>query len=475
MCGSFFDNYKGDTTMAKAKKTAFFCQNCGYESAKWMGQCPACREWNTFVEEPTAAKTPAGNQGLGSHSAAGRKPVHLTEISTGKEERIPTGIGELDRVLGGGIVPGSLTLVGGDPGIGKSTLLLQVCRMLSTAGHQVLYISGEESLRQIKLRAVRIGEFNENLSLLCETNLDIIRAVMEKEKPEIAVIDSIQTMYNEEVSSAPGSVSQVRESTNVLMQIAKGMGISIFIVGHVTKDGNVAGPRVLEHMVDTVLYFEGDRHAAYRILRSVKNRFGSTNEIGVFEMQQVGLVEVENPSEYMLNGRPEGASGSIVTCSIEGTRPILLEIQALVCKTGFGLPRRTAAGADLNRVNLLMAVLEKRAGIPLSSCDAYVNIAGGIRMNEPAIDLGIILAIVSSYRELAISDKTICFGEVGLSGEVRAVNMAKQRVQEAKKLGFETCILPKVSLTDEVRTDGIRLIGVSNVREAISCISDGEQ
>ena len=457
--------------MAKAKKTAFFCQNCGYESAKWMGQCPACREWNTFVEEPTAAKTPAGTQGIGNHSAAGRKPVHLTEISTGKEERIPTGIGELDRVLGGGIVPGSLTLVGGDPGIGKSTLLLQVCRMLSTAGHQVLYISGEESLRQIKLRAVRIGEFNENLSLLCETNLDIIRAVMEKEKPEMAVIDSIQTMYNEEVSSAPGSVSQVRESTNVLMQIAKGMGISIFIVGHVTKDGNVAGPRVLEHMVDTVLYFEGDRHASYRILRGVKNRFGSTNEIGVFEMQQAGLVEVKNPSEYMLNGRPEGASGSIVTCSIEGTRPILLEIQALVCKTGFGLPRRTAAGADLNRVNLLMAVLEKRAGMPLSSCDAYVNIAGGIRMNEPAIDLGIVLAIVSSYREIAISDKTICFGEVGLSGEVRAVNMAKQRVQEAKKLGFETCILPKVSLTDEVRTDGIQLIGVSNVREAISRIS----
>ena len=280
--------------MAKTKKTAFFCQNCGYESAKWMGQCPACREWNTFVEEPTASKTSAGNQGIGSHSAAGRKPVHLTEISTGKEERIPTGIGELDRVLGGGIVPGSLTLVGGDPGIGKSTLLLQVCRMLSAAGHQVLYISGEESLRQIKLRAVRIGEFNENLSLLCETNLDMIRAVMEREKPEIAVIDSIQTMYNEEVGSAPGSVSQVRESTNVLMQIAKGMGISIFIVGHVTKDGNVAGPRVLEHMVDTVLYFEGDRHASYRILRGVKNRFGSTNEIGVFEMQAEGLVEVKH-------------------------------------------------------------------------------------------------------------------------------------------------------------------------------------
>ena len=279
-----------------------------------------------------------GGQNTGGKPGA-RKPVHLTEISTGKEERIPTGIGELDRVLGGGIVPGSLTLVGGDPGIGKSTLLLQVCRMLSTAGHQVLYISGEESLRQIKLRAVRIGEFNENLSLLCETNLDIIRAVMEKEKPEIAVIDSIQTMYNEEVSSAPGSVSQVRESTNVLMQIAKGMGISIFIVGHVTKDGNVAGPRVLEHMVDTVLYFEGDRHASYRILRGVKNRFGSTNEIGVFEMQTEGLVEVKNPSEYMLNGRPEGASGSVVACSMEGTRPILIEIQALVCHSNFGIPR----------------------------------------------------------------------------------------------------------------------------------------
>ena len=285
------------------------------------------------------------------------------------------------------------------------------------------------------------------------------------------MIDSIQTMYSEDVNSAPGSVSQVRQATALLLQLAKSLGITIFIVGHVTKEGVVAGPRVLEHMVDTVLYFEGDRHAAYRILRGVKNRFGSTNEIGVFEMQQAGLVEVKNPSEYMLNGRPEGASGSIVTCSIEGTRPILLEIQALVCKTGFGLPRRTAAGADLNRVNLLMAVLEKRAGMPLSSCDAYVNIAGGIRMNEPAIDLGIVLAIVSSYREIAISDKTICFGEVGLSGEVRAVNMAKQRVQEAKKLGFETCILPKVSLTDEVRTDDIQLIGVSNVREAISRIS----
>ena len=326
-------------------------------------------------------------------------------------------------------------------------------------------------MQQIKIRAERIGSFTDDLELFCETNLSDIASVLRKKKPRVVVIDSIQTMYSEDVNSAPGSVSQVRQATALLLQLAKSLGITIFIVGHVTKEGVVAGPRVLEHMVDTVLYFEGDRHAAYRILRGVKNRFGSTNEIGVFEMQQAGLVEVKNPSEYMLNGRPEGASGSIVTCSIEGTRPILLEIQALVCKTGFGLPRRTAAGADLNRVNLLMAVLEKRAGMPLSSCDAYVNIAGGIRMNEPAIDLGIVLAIVSSYREIAISDKTICFGEVGLSGEVRAVNMAKQRVQEAKKLGFETCILPKVSLTDEVRTDDIQLIGVSNVREAISRIS----
>ena len=456
--------------MAKAKKTAFFCQNCGYESAKWMGQCPACREWNTFVEEPMAAKTPAGNQGIGNHSAAGRKPVHLTEISTGKEERIPTGIGELDRVLGGGIVPGSLTLVGGDPGIGKSTLLLQVCRMLSTAGHQVLYISGEESLRQIKLRAVRIGEFNENLSLLCETNLDIIRAVMEKEKPEIAVIDSIQTMYNEEVSSAPGSVSQVRESTNVLMQIAKGMGISIFIVGHVTKDGNVAGPRVLEHMVDTVLYFEGDRHASYRILRGVKNRFGSTNEIGVFEMQTEGLVEVKNPSEYMLNGRPEGASGSAVACSMEGTRPILIEIQALVSPTSFQMPRRTAVGIDYNRVNLLMAVLEKRVGLQLGGCDAYVNLAGGMKLGEPAIDLGIIMAIASSYKNRPILEDTIIFGEVGLVGEVRAVSGGEARIKEAQKLGFKRCILPQANVDQiKVQTD-MRLVGVSNVMEALDLI-----
>lgn len=452
--------------MAKAKKMVFFCQNCGYESAKWMGQCPACREWNTFVEEPVEAKSEKRIKS----TAGSSQPVPLSEITIQKEDRKRTEIGELDRVLGGGIVPGSLTLVGGDPGIGKSTLLLQVCRQLSGQGIPVLYISGEESLRQIKLRAVRIGEFTEKMRLLCETNLDLIRNVIEREKPEIVVIDSIQTMYNEEVGSAPGSVSQVRESTNVLMQIAKGMGVSIFIVGHVTKDGNVAGPRVLEHMVDTVLYFEGDRHASYRILRGVKNRFGSTNEIGVFEMQSQGLVEVKNPSEFMLNGKPEGASGSVVACSMEGTRPILVEVQALVCQSNFGIPRRTAAGTDVNRVNLLMAVLEKRARVNLSSSDAYVNIAGGIKMNEPGIDLAIALAVVSSQRDLVIDDGLVVFGEVGLSGEVRAVNMAEQRVLEARKLGFHSVMLPKVCAKSVGEIQGIRIIAVDNIMEAIQVI-----
>ena len=452
--------------MAKGKTvTVYFCQSCGYESSKWMGQCPGCREWNTFVEENVEKKTAGkirsvagGNQELKSYK--------LSEIDMKEKERMKTKFPEFDRVLGGGAVPGSMVLVGGDPGIGKSTLLLQVCRNLSdTMG--VLYISGEESLQQIKMRAERIGTFSEQLQLLCETNLERIEQVIERQKPKVVIIDSIQTMYNEEVSSAPGSVSQVRESTARLMQIAKGMGVTVFIVGHVTKEGVVAGPRVLEHMVDTVLYFEGDRHAAYRILRGVKNRFGSTNEIGVFEMCGEGLREVENPSEFMLNGKPQGASGSVVACSMEGTRPILLEVQALVCHSNFGIPRRTAAGADLNRVNLLMAVLEKRAGLSLSNCDAYVNIAGGIRMSEPAIDLGIVMALASSFRDRAIDEKTICFGEVGLSGEVRAVNMAQQRVTEAKKLGFTTCILPKVCVAGLTNTQGIQIFGVENIQEAI--------
>lgn len=451
--------------MAKAK-TVFFCQECGYESAKWMGQCPACRAWNSFVEEPVLA--PKGSKEV-KLSAAGPKsrPAVLKEISLEEENRIPTGMGELDRVMGGGIVTGSLTLVGGDPGIGKSTLLLQVCRNLALQNRRILYISGEESLRQIKMRAQRIGEFTDALQLYCETNLTEIEAVIGQQRPEVVIIDSIQTMYNESVSAAPGSVSQVRESTGVLLRLAKGLGISVFIVGHVTKEGTVAGPRVLEHMVDTVLYFEGDRHASYRILRGVKNRFGSTNEIGVFEMLDTGLSEVPNPSEYMLSGKPEGASGSVVACTMEGTRPMLLEVQALVCKTNFGLPRRTAAGIDYNRVNLLMAVLEKRLNLPLSSYDAYVNVAGGIRLNEPAMDLALVLAVISSYKDIPISEKTIVFGEVGLSGEVRAVSMAQQRVQEAKKLGFSKVILPRSSLEQVRNVTGIELVGAATVRDAL--------
>ena len=456
--------------MAKGKKTVFFCQNCGHEESKWLGQCPACKEWNTFVEEKVTVSRGSTSAASEAGKERASKVVTLSSVSVEEDERIRTGIAELDRVLGGGIVQGSLVLVGGDPGIGKSTLLLQVCQRLSDAGKNVLYISGEESLKQIKLRADRMGRFSDSLYLLCETNLDLIRQTIERQKPDVVVIDSIQTMYNEEVGSAPGSVSQVRESTNVLMQLAKGMNIAVFIVGHVTKEGTVAGPRVLEHMVDTVLYFEGDRHASYRILRGVKNRFGSTNEIGVFEMRREGLAEVENPSEFMLSGRPENASGSVVACALEGTRPILMEIQALVCRSNFGMPRRTAAGLDYNRVNLLMAVLEKRSGLPLSNYDAYVNIAGGIRMNEPAADLGIVMAIASSYKNRVIPEDTIVFGEVGLSGEVRAVSMPEQRVAEARKLGFKTCIIPEVSvksLQGIPGKPGINIVGVKSVNQVI--------
>ena len=458
--------------MAKAKMTTvFFCQECGHESSKWMGQCPACKKWNTLVEE----KVSITGSGIGGSTKTRpltdiTKPVKIGEISMDEVDRISTQMKELDRVLGGGVIQGSLTLVGGDPGIGKSTLLLQVCKNLADAEHKVLYISGEESLKQIKLRANRIGEFSNHMLLLCETNLGIIEETMKQVKPEVVIIDSIQTMYQNEVSAAPGSVSQVREATNVFLQLAKGLGISIFIVGHVTKEGTVAGPRVLEHMVDTVLYFEGDRHASYRILRGVKNRFGSTNEIGVFEMRKEGLVEVENPSEFMLSGKPVGASGSVVVCSIEGTRPILIEIQALVCRTNFGIPRRQTTGTDFNRVNLLMAVLEKRAGLQIGDCDAYVNIAGGMKINEPAIDLGIVMSIVSSFKNRPIDEKTICFGEVGLSGEVRAVNLAEQRVLEAKKLGFETVIMPKVSVDGLQGIQGIKIIGVAGIQEAIDLI-----
>ena len=462
--------------MAKSRTTAFFCKECGYESAKWSGQCPSCKAWNTFVEEPVVKeKNVKGIVNINAkyHETAGVKkaaPVRLSSVTAADTDRIKTDICELDRVLGGGIVEGSLVLVGGDPGIGKSTLLLQMCYNLAKNGNSVLYISGEESLGQIKLRAQRVGEASDNLMVLCETSLDTIEDVLENVKPQIVVIDSIQTMYREEVGAAPGSVSQVRETTAVLMQLAKGLNISIFIVGHVTKEGVVAGPRMLEHMVDTVLYFEGDKNAAYRILRSVKNRFGSTNEIGVFEMRQEGLAEVANPSEYMLTGRPEEASGSVVVCLLEGTRPILVEIQALVCDSNFGMPRRTAAGADYNRVNLLMAVLEKRAGIHLSGSDAYVNIAGGMKVNEPAMDLGIVMALVSSFRNRPMMENTIVFGEVGLAGEVRAVSQPQIRINEAVKLGFENCILPQVCLKNIKKADKVNLIGISSVKDAVKLI-----
>ena len=454
--------------MAKSKNI-FFCQECGYESAKWLGQCPACKAWNTFVEEPTIGKGSTASGGI-RHQAKASEPVLLSSVHSSDEKRRPTGISEFDRVLGGGIVPGSLVLVGGDPGIGKSTLLLQMSRCLSEQSCRTVYVSGEESLQQIRLRADRLGVFKNDLAMLCETNLDVIQETILKYKPEVVIIDSIQTMYREAISSGAGSVSQVREATSVLMQLAKRENIAIFIVGHVTKEGVVAGPRVLEHMVDTVLYFEGDRHASYRLLRAVKNRFGSTNEIGVFEMCSEGLAEVKNPSEFMLSGRPEGTAGSVVACAMEGTRPILLEVQALVAQTNLGIPRRTAAGTDYNRVNLLMAVLERRCHYEMGRYDAYVNIAGGMKMNEPALDLAIVMALVSSLKDRPVSPKTIVFGEVGLSGEVRAVSMAEQRVNEAIKLGFDTCILPQICLEKIKKNDKIRLIGVRSVREAIGIL-----
>lgn len=456
--------------MAKSKSNGFFCSSCGHESSKWMGQCPACKEWNTFVEAPTKTTSLNGRKSTYVNKTDRPKPKSITEISMEKEDRVETRIKELDRVLGGGIVPGSLLLLGGDPGIGKSTLLLQVCKKLADDGKQILYISGEESLKQIKLRAERIGTFTDGLRLLCETNVDVIEDTIRELKPDMVVIDSIQTIFSEEVGAAPGNVSQVKQVTARLLQISKGLEVTIFIIGHVTKEGTVAGPRVLEHMVDTVLYFEGDRHASYRILRGVKNRFGSTNEIGVFEMQNKGLVEVENASEFLLDGKPENASGSIVTCSIEGTRPILLEVQALVCGSNFGIPRRQATGTDFNRVNLLMAVLEKRVGLHLADSDAYVNIAGGIKISEPALDLGIALAIASSYKNKTISEEVIAFGEIGLSGEVRAVNMPEQRVKEAIKLGFTTCVLPKASEKAVKHIKGITFQYVKTVADAVKIL-----
>lgn len=451
--------------MAKAK-SVFFCQSCGYESSKWMGQCPGCREWNTFVEEVMMS---TGGTKKKMYTGKTEEPTLLSKVNSESSFRISTEIAEFDRVLGGGIVPGSMVLVGGDPGIGKSTLLLQMCLLLSSKKHKILYISGEESLQQIKIRADRLGEFEGDLLMLCETDLETIQAVIERTRPELVVIDSIQTMCKGDVSSAPGSVSQVRESTGVFMKIAKTLGITVFIVGHVTKEGVVAGPRVLEHMVDTVLYFEGERHAVYRILRSVKNRFGSTNEIGVFEMGQQGLTEVLNPSQYLLDGRPEGAAGSVVACLMEGTRPVMVEVQALVCRTNFNMPRRTAAGMDYNRVNLLMAVVEKRLGMSLANWDAYINIAGGMKLNAPALDLAVVAAIISSYKDFPMDDSTVFLGEVGLAGEVRGVSMAAQCVQEAKKLGFKRCILPKVNVSG-IHVAGIEIIGIGDLHGLVKLL-----
>ena len=448
--------------MAKSK-TVFFCGECGYESAKWLGQCPVCKAWNAFSEAPAVKK---GGSSLKTGVAASL-PIKIKDVSLESDERVTTGISELDRVLGGGIVKGSLVLVGGDPGIGKSTLLLQMCAKLSDKNISVLYVSGEESERQIAIRSERLGRQSSDMLLYCETDIEKIEAAIENGKPEGVIVDSIQTMYSSKADSAAGSISQVREVTSTLLRISKGLGVSIFIVGHVTKEGTVAGPRTLEHMVDTVLYFEGEDVASYRILRAVKNRFGSTNEVGVFDMGQTGLREVANPSEYMLKGMPENAPGSVVACTMEGSRPILVEVQALVCQTNFNFPKRTTAGADYNRVNILIAVLEKRLGLNLGNCDAYVNVAGGLKINEPALDLAIVAALISSYRNRESKGKIIAFGEVGLTGEVRGVNLARLRLEEIAKFGENLVIIPKVNYTKDLP---FKVLPVSNVRELMDII-----
>lgn len=452
--------------MASKIKTVYVCNECGYESVKWVGQCPECHSWNTLEEHVSTPK----RQNAGQPAQRAATAETLSGVSISGEERQKTGISELDRVLGGGIVKGSVVLLSGDPGIGKSTILLQICEAFRNS-LDILYVSGEESAVQIKLRAKRLGVSGENVKIMTETDTGAVVEYISANRPQLVMIDSIQTMQIAEIASSAGSVVQVRESTNMLLHTGKALGIPIFIVGHVNKGGEIAGPKVLEHIVDTVLYFEGERNQSYRILRAIKNRFGSTNEIGVFEMRENGLFEVENPSAMMLSGRLSEVSGGAITCMIEGTRPILSEVQALVATTGFGNPRRMSNGFDYNRMSMLLAILEKRQGLYFSNLDTYLNVVGGIRLTEPAADLAVCMALVSGLRDIPISDKCIAFGEVGLSGEIRAVQRAQSRVAEAARLGFSECILPKASLKQIVSPPKeIKLIGVRNIREAIELI-----
>ena len=456
----------GGDRVAKIK-SKFICQNCGYETFKWLGKCPSCNEWNSFVEEIYEKKN------IVKVDLKNVSVEKLMDVKIDKEDRIVTNIQELDRVLGGGIVEGSLILVGGDPGIGKSTLLIQVASILTNNDLKVLYVSGEESPKQVKMRAERLNLKSDELFILSETNLDIIKNTIDSIPPDILIVDSIQTVYDPNITSAPGSVSQVREATHTFMKISKKEGIATFIVGHVTKDGSIAGPKVLEHMVDTVLYFEGEMYQSYRMLRAVKNRFGSTNEIGMFEMRDIGLIEVENPSEVLISGRPVNTSGTVVVPSIEGTRPMLVEIQSLVSSTAFGMPRRATMGIDYNRAILMIAVLEKKLAYNMQNCDVYINIVGGLQTKEPAMDLGIIISIASSYGDLAIDSKTIVMGEVGLTGEVRRVSFIDKRIYEAVKLGFKKAIIPKINMKDMNKIDGIEIIGVNRVEEALEIVLGG--
>jgi DNA repair protein RadA/Sms len=447
------------------QKTKYCCQECGYESPKWLGKCPSCQTWNSLVEE---VETVIRTQGMSSSiTRTKEKPTPIIHIESDPEPRVQTSNKELNRVLGGGIVPGSLILVGGDPGIGKSTLLLQTSFALTQAEQKVLYISGEESIKQTKLRADRLNASSPLLYVLCETNLELIEEAIQETEPNFLVIDSIQTMYHPAIASAPGTVAQVRECTGHFMRIAKGKGIATVLVGHVTKEGAIAGPRLLEHMVDCVLYFEGERHHSYRLLRAVKNRFGSTNEIGIFEMQELGLVEVSNPSELFLSERPLGVAGSTVVASMEGTRPVLVEIQALISTTNFPSPRRMATGIDHNRLSLIMAVLEKRMGMFLQNQDAYLNVAGGVKLDEPAVDLAVAISIASSFRDQPTRPYDVVFGEIGLTGEVRGVSRIDQRVKEAEKLGFRRVIMPEKSLKGWTHPPGMEIIGVNTVSEAL--------